>query len=188
MSDLMFTHAAFVCTAAEEPLLGMRAPAAPGEVEEAGDVEDETEPLPGDEHYPWLERKMQTAYEKLVSPNVTLASLLKFQLNPTWRCLGVLLLTGSLLRKISYSKWACVTASGPVLDDLRCCCCRFGFVQGVLCASKPLHVIAAGVVIIGICLLGLTRFHLETDPQVCGSCGHVDFSIGFCRHGGTVLS
>jgi hypothetical protein len=45
----------------------MRAPAAPGEVEEAGDVEDETEPLPGDEHYPWLERKMQTAYEKLVS-------------------------------------------------------------------------------------------------------------------------
>ena len=27
---------------------------------------DETEPLPGDEHYPWLERRMQTAYERLV--------------------------------------------------------------------------------------------------------------------------
>jgi hypothetical protein len=28
---------------------------------------DETEPLPGDVHYPWLERKMQTAYTQLVS-------------------------------------------------------------------------------------------------------------------------
>jgi hypothetical protein len=39
-------------------------------------------------------------------------------------------------------------------------------VQGVLCATKPLHVILGGVLIIGICLLGLTRFRLETDPQV----------------------
>jgi hypothetical protein len=47
------------------------------------------------------------------------------------------------------------------------CCVRLVFfVQGVLCASKPLHVIITGVVIIGICLLGLTRFRLETDPQV----------------------
>lgn len=54
--------------AAEEPLLGMNAPAANGEVsgEEEGEG-DETEPLPGDEHYPLLERKMQMAYERLVS-------------------------------------------------------------------------------------------------------------------------
>lgn len=32
----------------------------------AEDNEDETEPLPGDVHYPWLERKMQHAYTRLV--------------------------------------------------------------------------------------------------------------------------
>eukprot|EP00883_Tetradesmus_obliquus_P007421 jgi/Sobl393_1/18043/SZX70998.1 len=53
---------------AQEPLLGMAAE--PGSAAAAnggsGDEEgDETEPLPGDVHYPWLERKMQTAYTAL---------------------------------------------------------------------------------------------------------------------------
>jgi hypothetical protein len=59
----------FSVVTAQEPLLGMAA--APGSAAAAngdGDEEgDETEPLPGDVHYPWLERKMQTAYTLLVS-------------------------------------------------------------------------------------------------------------------------
>jgi hypothetical protein len=58
----------FVC-AAQEPLLGMSAE--PGTAAANGGTDgdgegDETEPLPGDVHYPWLERKMQTAYTQLV--------------------------------------------------------------------------------------------------------------------------
>jgi len=32
-----------------------------------GDDDDDTEPLPGDIHYPWLERKLQNAYRQHVS-------------------------------------------------------------------------------------------------------------------------
>jgi hypothetical protein len=57
---------AYCVCAAEEPLLN--APGVGGEVSGEEDADgDETEPLPGDEHYPLLERKMQLAYERLVS-------------------------------------------------------------------------------------------------------------------------
>jgi hypothetical protein len=36
--------------------------------------------------------------------------------------------------------------------------------QGEFCARKPLHVIGAGALLVGLCLLGLLRFRLETDP------------------------
>jgi len=47
----------------------MNAPAAAGGevMAEGAEGNDETEPLPGDEHYPWLERQMQRGYERLVS-------------------------------------------------------------------------------------------------------------------------
>jgi hypothetical protein len=36
--------------------------------------------------------------------------------------------------------------------------------QGELCARRPLPVIGAGVLLVALCLLGLLRFRLETDP------------------------
>ncbi|KAF6262418.1 multidrug efflux transporter AcrB transmembrane domain-containing protein [Scenedesmus sp. NREL 46B-D3] len=64
--SLLLTYIALV--AAQEPLLGMAAEPGAATVTNgaAGEHEgDETEPLPGDVHYPWLERKMQTAYTQL---------------------------------------------------------------------------------------------------------------------------
>jgi hypothetical protein len=58
-------------TAAQEPLLGVSPePGVPGgsSINDDGGIDeaDETEPLPGDAHYPWLERHMQDAYTRLV--------------------------------------------------------------------------------------------------------------------------
>lgn len=37
--------------------------------------------------------------------------------------------------------------------------------QGEYCARRPLRVIGAGALLVALCLLGLLRFRLETDPQ-----------------------
>ncbi|KAF8057679.1 NPC1 [Scenedesmus sp. PABB004] len=146
---------------AEEPLLGAaaaRGAGRPGDGGGSDDPADETEPLPGDLHYPWLERHMQRAYTRLVRP----PAAGRGSGPPRRRAAGT---RGRRSAAPSRAASRPRAARARPRPPPRCAPRRRACPSGRVLRAPPRRVIGAGALLVALCLVGLVRFRLETSPQ-----------------------